>query len=81
MSKDGVIEVEGVVLETLPNTKFIVQLTNGHKITAYISGKLRDNNIRILLGDKVTVEMSPYDLTKGRITWRLAGTRRSPGRR
>ncbi len=77
MAKDGVIEVEGVVLETLPNTKFIVQLTNGHKITAYISGKLRDNNIRILLGDRVTVEMSPYDLTKGRITWRLAAPRKS----
>ena len=70
MAKDGVIEIEGVVVETLPNTKFIVELINGHKITAYISGRLRDNNIRILLGDKVTVEMSPYDLTKGRITWR-----------
>ena len=70
MAKDGVIEIEGVVVETLPNTKFIVELINGHKITAYISGRLRDNNIRILLGDKVTVEMSPYDLTKGRITYR-----------
>ena len=55
MAKDGVIEIEGVVIETLPNTKFIVELSNGHKITAYISGRLRDNNIRILLGDKVTV--------------------------
>ena len=70
MAKDGVIEIEGVVIETLPNTKFIVELSNGHKITAYISGRLRDNNIRILLGDKVTVEMSPYDLTKGRIVFR-----------
>ena len=74
MAKDGVIEIEGVVVETLPNTKFI-----GHKITAYISGRLRDNNIRILLGDKVTVEMSPYDLTKGRITWRNAGPRKPVG--
>ena len=79
MAKDGVIEIEGVVVETLPNTKFIVELINGHKITAYISGRLRDNNIRILLGDKVTVEMSPYDLPKGRITWRNAGPRKPVG--
>ena len=72
MAKESLIEVEGVVTDTLPNTKFIVELSNGHKITAYISGRLRDNNIRILLGDKVIVEMSPYDLTKGRITWRGA---------
>lgn len=70
MAKDGIMELEGTVIEILPNTKFIVELVNGHKITAYISGKLRFNNIRILLGDKVTVEMSPNDLTKGRITWR-----------
>jgi len=70
MAKDGVIELDGVVQEILPNTQFIVELTNGHKITAHISGKLRENNIRILLGDKVIVEMSPYDLTKGRIKWR-----------
>ena len=70
MAKENIIEVEGVVVETLPNTKFIVELANGHKLTAYISGKLRDNNIRILLGDKVVLEMSPYDLTKGRIVWR-----------
>jgi translation initiation factor IF-1 len=70
MAKDGVIEVEGTVLETLPNTKFIIELVNGHKITGYISGKLRENNIRILMGDKVVVEMSPYDLSKGRIKWR-----------
>ncbi len=72
MAKENIIEVEGVVVETLPNTKFIVELANGHKLTAYISGKLRDNNIRILLGDKVVLEMSPYDLTKGRIIWRGA---------
>lgn len=69
-NKDNVMEFEGTVVEILPNTRFIVELMNGHKITAYISGKLRFNNIRILLGDKVTVEMSPNDLTKGRITWR-----------
>ena len=70
MSKDDVIEVEGVVVESLPNAMFQVELANGHKIMAHISGKLRMNFIRILPGDKVTVEMSPYDLTKGRITWR-----------
>ena len=70
MSKDDVIEIEGTVLEALPNATFQVKLQNGHKILAHISGKLRMNFIRILPGDKVTVEMSPYDLTKGRITWR-----------
>jgi translation initiation factor IF-1 len=70
MSKDDVIEVEGKVVEVLPNTKFIVELSNSHKITAHISGKLRMNYIRIMKGDNVTVEMSPYDLTKGRIIWR-----------
>lgn len=70
MAKEDVIEVEGKVIDALPNTTFIVELDNGHKITAHISGKLRLNYIRILPGDKVTVEMSPYDLTKGRITWR-----------
>ena len=70
MSKSDVIEVEGKVLESLPNAQFMVELTNGHKILAHISGKLRMNFIRILPGDKVTVEISPYDLTKGRITWR-----------
>jgi translation initiation factor IF-1 len=64
------IEVEGVVVEALPNTKFQVDIGNGHVILAHISGKLRMNFIRILPGDKVTVEMSPYDLTRGRITWR-----------
>lgn len=70
MSKDDVIEVEGIISEALPNATFRVELSNGHKILAHVSGKLRMNFIRILPGDKVTVEMSPYDLTKGRITWR-----------
>ena len=70
MSKEDVLEVEGVILEALPNAQFKVELSNGHQILAHISGKLRMNYIRILPGDKVTVEMSPYDLTRGRITWR-----------
>ena len=70
MSKADVIEIEGVVVEKLPNAMFQVELQNGHKILAHISGKLRMNFIRILPGDKVTVELSPYDLTRGRITWR-----------
>ncbi len=70
MSKEDVIEVEGTVLEAMPNAMFKVELENGHVLLAHISGKLRMNFIRILPGDKVTVEMSPYDLTKGRITWR-----------
>ena len=70
MAKEDVIEVEGTVVEALPNTNFKVELENGHQILAHISGKLRMNFIRILPGDKVTVEMSPYDLTRGRITWR-----------
>ncbi len=70
MAKEGIIEAEGVVVDVLPNTRFIVELSNGHKLNAYISGKLRDNNIRILLGDTVVVEISPYDLTQGRIKWR-----------
>ena len=70
MSKSDVIEVEGKVLEKLPNATFQVVLENGHKIIAHISGKLRMNFIRIIPGDKVLIEMSPYDLTKGRIIWR-----------
>ncbi len=70
MSKEDVIEVEGTVLESLPNTEFRVELENGHKVLAHISGKLRMNYIKILPGDKVKLELSPYDLTKGRITWR-----------
>lgn len=70
MAKDDVIELEGMVVESLPNTTFRVDIGNGHVILAHISGKLRMNFIRILPGDKVTVQMSPYDLTRGRITWR-----------
>ena len=70
MSKEDVIEVEGTVVETLPNTTFKVELKNGHQILAHISGKLRMNYIKILTGDKVKVELSPYDLNRGRITWR-----------
>ncbi len=74
MSKDDVIEVEGIVTEAYPNAVFQVELPNGHKILAHISGKLRMNFIRVLPGDKVTIELSPYDLTKGRITWRGKGS-------
>lgn len=70
MSKQDVIELEGTVLDTLPNAMFKVELENGHEILAHVSGKIRMNYIRILPGDKVTVEMSPYDLTRGRITYR-----------
>ena len=69
MAKEDVIEVEGVVTDALPNTNFKVKLENGHEILAHISGKLRMHYIRILPGDRVTVELSPYDLTRGRITW------------
>ena len=70
MSKTDVIEIEGVVVEKLPNAMFKVELENGHIVLAHISGKLRMNSIKILPGDKVTLEMSPYDLSKGRIVWR-----------
>jgi translation initiation factor IF-1 len=70
MAKEDVIEMEGVVVETLPNTMFRVELENGHVVTAHISGRMRKNYIRILTGDKVKVELTPYDLTKGRITYR-----------
>ena len=70
MAKEDIIEVEGVVVESLPNTTFKVELENGHQILAHISGKLRMNYIKILPGDKVRVELSPYDLSRGRITWR-----------
>ncbi len=70
MSKEELIEVEGTVLEALPNAIFRVELENGHEVLGHISGKLRMNYIRILPGDTVTVELSPYDLTRGRITWR-----------
>ena len=71
MAKDDVIEVEGKVVDTMPNAMFTVELENGHKILATVSGKIRKNYIRILAGDRVTVEMSPYDLTRGRITYRF----------
>ena len=70
MSKADVIEIEGTVIEKLPNAMFQVKLANGHEVLAHISGKLRMNYIKILPGDKVTIELSPYDLSKGRITWR-----------
>lgn len=70
MAKEEQIEMEGVVVDTLPNTMFRVELDNGHVVTAHISGKMRKNYIRILKGDKVTVELTPYDLSKGRIVYR-----------
>ena len=71
MSKEDVIEVEGAIVETLPNAMFRVELQNGHKVLAHISGKMRMHFIKILPGDRVTVELSPYDLTRGRITYRF----------
>jgi translation initiation factor IF-1 len=70
MAKEDVIEMEGKVIDTLPNTTFRVELENGHVVTAHISGRMRKHYIRILTGDQVTVELTPYDLTKGRITFR-----------
>lgn len=70
MAKDDLIELEGLVTEALPNAQFLVDIGNGHTIVAHLSGKLRTNFIRVLVGDKVTIQMSPYDLTRGRITWR-----------
>ncbi len=72
MAKKNVIEVKGTIIETLPNAMFRVELENGHKVLAHISGRMRMHYIRILPGDKVTVELSPYDLTRGRITYRTA---------
>ncbi len=73
MAKEDLIEVTGTVIEPLPNAMFRVELENGHKVLAHISGKMRMNFIRILPGDKVTIELSPYDLTRGRITYRSKG--------
>ena len=70
MAKEEQIEMEGTIVETLPNTMFRVELENGHKVTAHISGKMRKNYIRLITGDKVKVELTPYDLTRGRITFR-----------
>ena len=71
MTKQGVIEFEGIIKESLPNAMFIVELDNGHKVLAHISGKIRKNFIKILPGDRVRVELTPYDLTRGRITYRV----------
>lgn len=71
MSKQDAIEVEGIVLEPLPNAMFTVELSNGHRVLAHVSGRIRMNFIRILPGDKVTVELCPYDLKRGRITYRF----------
>lgn len=78
MAKEEHLEMEGTVVEALPNTMFRVKLENGHMITAHISGKMRKNYIRILTGDTVTVEMTPYDLTKGRITYRNLDRNKKP---
>ena len=77
MAKEDHIEMNGVVIDSLPNTTFRVQLENGHVVTAHISGKIRKNYIRILTGDKVIVELTPYDLSKGRITYRDTGKKRT----
>lgn len=78
MAKEDQIEMEGTVIDTLPNTMFRVQLENGHVVIAHISGKMRKNYIRILKGDKVTVQLTPYDLTKGRITFRSRDGKSGP---
>lgn len=78
MPKEDQIEMEGTVIDTLPNTMFRVQLENGHVVIAHISGKMRKNYIRILKGDKVTVQLTPYDLTKGRISFRSRDGKSSP---
>lgn len=77
-NKDEKLEVEGTITELLPNTQFMVELDNGHKVLAYLSGKMRRYYIRILLGDRVRVEMTPYDLTRGRITYRYRKNRARP---
>lgn len=78
MAKEDHIEMNGVVVDSLPNTTFRVQLDNGHVVMCHISGRMRKNYIRILTGDKVTVELTPYDLTRGRITYRDAGKKKTP---
>ena len=79
--KEEKLEVEGTIIEALPNTQFIVELDNGHKVLAYLSGKMRRHYIRILLGDRVRLEMTPYDLTRGRITYRYKKQRAMPNHR
>ncbi|MCH9770332.1 MAG: translation initiation factor IF-1 [Gammaproteobacteria bacterium] len=78
MAKEEHIEMDGTVVDSLPNTTFKVKLDNGHTINAHISGRMRKNYIRILTGDRVTVELTPYDLSRGRITYRDAGKKRAP---
>ena len=78
MAKEDLIEFEGTVLEMLPDSRFLVQLDNGHKTLAYTAGKMRKHRIRILAGDRVTVEMTPYDLTKGRVIFRHKDDRSAP---
>ena len=78
MAKEDHIEMQGVVIDSLPNTMFRVKLENGHVVTAHISGRMRKHYIRILTGDNVTVELTPYDLTRGRIVYRDAGKKRQP---
>jgi translation initiation factor IF-1 len=80
MAKEDLIEFEGTVLEMLPDSRFLVQLDNGHKTLAYTAGKMRKHRIRILAGDRVTVEMTPYDLTKGRVIFRHKDERAAPAR-
>ncbi len=81
MAKEELIEMSGLVLEVLPDSRFLVKMDNGHQIVAYTAGKMRKNHIRIIAGDKVTLELSPYDLTKGRITFRHIAGRPAPMQR
>ncbi len=78
MAKEDLLEMQGVVAEVLPDSRFLVTLENGHKLVAYTAGKMRKNHIRIIAGDKVTIEVSPYDLSKGRINFRHIENRTSP---
>ena len=79
MAKEKAIEVEGMVVAALPNAMFQVEMDNGHRVLAHLSGRMRKNYIRVLLGDRVSLELSPYDLTQGRITYRFKTTTRQPG--
>jgi translation initiation factor IF-1 len=81
LAKEELIEMSGLVLEVLPDSRFLVKMDNGHQIVAYTAGKMRKNHIRIIAGDRVTLELSPYDLTKGRITFRHIAGRPSPAPR
>jgi len=79
MAKEKAIEVEGMVVAALPNAMFQVEMDSGHRVLAHLSGRMRKNYIRVLLGDRVSLELSPYDLTQGRITYRFKTTTRQPG--